>query len=60
MGKKDVQSLVDFETAKKQCVGFLIQNDTFWKQWPKQFWLAAGDANTPLFPFHGFLQEEEE
>ena len=40
---------MDFEIAKKQYVGFLIQNYTFWKQWAKQFWLAAGDANTRYF-----------
>ena len=45
-GKRDVKSLEEFELTKQRYVDLLIQNETFWKQRTKQFWLTAGDANT--------------
>ena len=47
--KRDVKSLEEFELTKQRYVDLLIQNETFWKQRAKQFWLTAGDANTRYF-----------
>ena len=48
-GKRDVKSLEEFEITKHRYVDLLIQNETFWKQRAKQFWLTTGDANTRYF-----------
>ena len=48
-GRTDAESMEEFDPVRKQCSGMLVQNEIYWKQRPKQFWLFEGDANTRYF-----------
>ncbi|KAL8516097.1 hypothetical protein ACS0TY_014684 [Phlomoides rotata] len=48
-GRRDADSVMGYNTAKKKLVELLIREDIHWKQRAKIFWLKDGDTNTKFF-----------
>uniref|UniRef100_A0A803P1Z2 Reverse transcriptase n=1 Tax=Cannabis sativa TaxID=3483 RepID=A0A803P1Z2_CANSA len=57
--KSDEQSIRLFQEAQDQYFGVLAQQDTFWKQRAKQFWLRDGDKNIQNAKLLADLTDEE-
>ncbi|KAK6137205.1 hypothetical protein DH2020_029052 [Rehmannia glutinosa] len=48
-GERDLYSVAEFERARHQYNLLLAQQEDFWKQRAKLFWLKGGDTNTKYF-----------
>lgn len=48
-GVMDVDSQREFEVLKKELAKLLFEEESFWKQRAKTFWLKDGDLNTKFF-----------
>ena len=47
--KKDTKFIAQFEAILKKLGQILQQQEAYWKQRAKQFWLVEGDSNTRYF-----------
>ncbi|XP_062089159.1 uncharacterized protein LOC133795722 [Humulus lupulus] len=48
-GRRDMYSLQKYKEAESLLFEVLSQQEVFWRQRSKQFWLQAGDLNTKFF-----------
>ncbi|VFQ81500.1 unnamed protein product [Cuscuta campestris] len=48
-GRRDHQSRIQFQRAKKRLFELYALKEAFWRQQAKQFWLTQGDRNTKFF-----------
>lgn len=47
--KRDPESIIEFDSARKQLHLILDQKEIFWRQRSKKLWLQSGDKNTKYF-----------
>ncbi|XP_031116501.1 uncharacterized protein LOC116020159 [Ipomoea triloba] len=48
-GRRDPESLAEFQRLENQLTRLEAQEDTFWRQRAKQHWLKGADANTRFY-----------